>query len=274
MGDTVPGSTKDTTKTDSTQNDSDKGLINLDLLNTNDPDNVLKLDIGDQEVLGIGLGGTVTDSSKDTTKIDSTQNDSDKGLINLDLLNTNDPDNVLKLDIGDQEILGIGLGGTVPDSTKDTTKTDSTQNDSDKGLINLDLLNANDPDNVLKLDIGDQEVLGIGLGGTVPDSSKDITKSDSTQNHSDKGLINLDLLNTNDPDNVLKLDIGDQEVLGIGLGGTVPDSSKDTTKTYNTQTENDKGLITLDLLNTNDPDNVLNLDIGDQEILGIGLGDT
>ncbi|CAG4963693.1 unnamed protein product [Parnassius apollo] len=217
-------------KTHTTQGYSDKGLINLDVLNPNDPDNVLKLDIADQEVLGIGLGDTAPNSSKDITKTDTTQNYSDKGLINLDLLNSNHPDNVLKVDIADQEVLGIGLGGTVPDSSKDTTKPDTTQYDSNKGLINLDLLNTNDPDNVLKLEIADQEVLGIALGDTVPNSSKDTTKTETTQNDSDKGLINLDLLNTNDPDNVLKLEIADQEVLGVGLGDTVPK----TTNTHKT----------------------------------------
>ncbi|CAG4963729.1 unnamed protein product [Parnassius apollo] len=35
---------------------------------------------------------------------------------------------------------------------------------SGEGLINLDLLNQNDPNNILDLDLGNQNLLGIGLG--------------------------------------------------------------------------------------------------------------
>lgn len=37
---------------------------------------------------------------------------------------------------------------------------------SDEGLIDLGLLNPNDHDNVLKLDLAKQKVVGVGLGNT------------------------------------------------------------------------------------------------------------
>lgn len=39
-------------------------------------------------------------------------------------------------------------------------------NNSDEGLIDLGLLNPNDHDNVLKLDLAKQKLLGVGLGNT------------------------------------------------------------------------------------------------------------
>ncbi|XP_013148534.1 PREDICTED: uncharacterized protein LOC106111110 [Papilio polytes] len=40
---------------------SDEALIDLDLLNPNDPDNILKLDLAKQKLLGLGLGNKNTD---------------------------------------------------------------------------------------------------------------------------------------------------------------------------------------------------------------------
>ncbi|XP_014360396.2 uncharacterized protein LOC106712385 [Papilio machaon] len=52
---------------------------------------------------------------------------------------------------------------TTVSNTKNGSSSGGSRN-SDEALIDLDLLNPNDPDNVLKLDLAKQKLLGLGLG--------------------------------------------------------------------------------------------------------------
>nr|XP_026484690.1 putative uncharacterized protein DDB_G0286901 [Vanessa tameamea] len=183
-----------------------------------------------------------------STSSNSYYSNSDDGLINIDLINSKNKNNLLDLDVANQNVVGIGLGGTdyngapptghKPPSPKPSghnpkgqqptgshptgVKNPPTNNsNSNEGLVNLDLLNPNKNNNVLDLDIGKQDVLGVGLGGgggggTAPNTNNGYTNSAP---NSGEGLINVDVLNPNKNNNVLDLDIGKQDVLGVGLGG-------------------------------------------------------
>ncbi|CAK1600133.1 unnamed protein product [Parnassius mnemosyne] len=152
----------------------------------------------------------------------SSNNNKNEGLIDLDLLDQNDPNNILKLDLANKTLLGIGLGDSKNnDKSGKGGKGSSGNKNKNEGLIDLDLLNLNDPDNILKLDLANQTLLGIGLGDGKNNykSGKD-GKGSSGNKNKNEGLIDLDLLNLNDPDNILKLDLAKQTLLGIGLGDT------------------------------------------------------
>ncbi|CAH0722851.1 unnamed protein product, partial [Brenthis ino] len=90
---------------------------------------------------------------------------------------------------------------------------------SDSGLIDIDILNPDKKDNVLDVDVGRTQLLGIGLGGRDSTTQGGASKGGYYDSSNSGGGINLDLLNANKKNNVADLDIGKQNVLGIGLGG-------------------------------------------------------
>ncbi|XP_050351152.1 GATA zinc finger domain-containing protein 4-like [Nymphalis io] len=178
-----------------------------------------------------------------------------------------------------------------------TPNSNSYYSNSDEGLINIDVLNSKKNNNVLDLDVANQNVVGVGLGGNNYNGAPSTGPKPSGHNptgqnpkgqqptggkyqptsntHSDEGLINLDLLNPNKNNNVLDLDIGKQDVLGVGLGGNggggaVPNTNNNS---YTNNAPNaGEGLINADLLNPKKENNVLDLDVGKQTLVGVGLG--
>ncbi|CAH2099613.1 unnamed protein product [Euphydryas editha] len=118
---------------------------------------------------------------------------------------------------------------------------------SGEGLINLDLLNPNSPSNVAGLDLAKQKALGVGLGGGGGGGGAGGGgaggggaggggaggggaggggargggaggSGGGAGGIGGEGLINVDLLDPNKPDNVADVDIAGQTLLGVGLG--------------------------------------------------------
>lgn len=124
---------------------------------------------------------------------------SDSGLVDIDILNSNKNDNVLGVDIGNTQLLGIGLGGR-DSTTQHGAWPKGGQHDTSNsgGGINLDLLNANKKNNVADLNIGKENVLGVGLGrGGADTNSNYPMHKNNNENTTGEGLVNLSVLGAN-----------------------------------------------------------------------------
>lgn len=98
------------------------------------------------------------------------------------------------------------------------------------------------------------------------------TSSSNSHGSSGGGLIDLGLLNSNKKNNVLDVGLGGTSLLGVGLGGKDNGDNRGSQNSYNNGGRQDNSGINLDLLNSNSKNNVADLGIGKQNVLGVGLG--
>ncbi|XP_046973585.1 uncharacterized protein LOC124540169 [Vanessa cardui] len=188
-----------TPSSNSYYSNSDDGLINIDLFNSQNNNNLLDVDVANQNLVGVGLGGTDYNGAPSTGQKPASSKPSGQNPTG-------------QYPKGQQQM------GSYPTGVKNPPASNSNSNE---GLINLDVLNPKKDNNVIDLDAGKQGVLGVSLGGgggggTAPNANNGYTNS-APNNGGD--LINLDLLNPKKKNDVADLSVGKESVLGVGLGG-------------------------------------------------------
>ncbi|XP_045761466.1 N66 matrix protein-like isoform X2 [Maniola jurtina] len=154
---------------------SDGGLLNLNILDSTKKGNLLNLDVAKEHLLSLGLGGDGGSSQGSNGHYNSNGRNAnggkDDGLIEVDLANrkNSNNNNLVDVNLGNQHLVGVSLGGGGSSSTpSQTTYTNNKTGSSGKG-------SNSGENNIAEVNLAGQTIVSVGLGsnngGAVNDKS-------------------------------------------------------------------------------------------------------